>query len=632
MPAPSTSQRALKEWRIWSWSALLGLLLIPAQALAQGVPPATTQAGVPITALPEPFGLFNRHTIGGPSANVQGTASGDNTPNTSPPVTEPIPQGPAGPNPAPHMANDVALPHLQAVVLQPAGQTGSQLDQQPISSAGLRLSHAPGLYKIILPYIGKPLTFQKMHELTGAIAVFYRQHDRPFISVTVPPQRVHNGVLHIDISEYRLERITVHGNRWTPAWQIRQTSTLSPNQTMALTSLQTELDWLNLNPFHTADLIYRPGTHPGSTDVDINITDRFPVYAYAAMNNQADRSLGRFNWYTGASWGNAFGLGHILTYQFNRTFMNRFDNHTGSWTIPLFGHNALQIFGNYALSHPTSNTRDLINRGQSGQVSLRWLHMFDHIALGRNAGLDGMIQVGFDWKNTHSDQFYHARTITLSEADTAQFVVGYTGSLQDAWGQTQINNQFFYGPGGLLPNDTRRAYEGIFPKSSPNYVYDRLMLTRTQNLPYGFSSTTKVTFQRASKNLLYSEQLMIGGMGNARGYFANTSFGSNGNAVSEEIFTPALSLLKLAHIPTAGQPDSNKLGIFWDWADNRQVRHVGTGPRAASLASIGADLTGSLNRHINLTVDAGIRLRRIHTTELANRRGTFCDFQIVGGF
>ncbi|MCX5616276.1 hypothetical protein NQF87_04715 [Bombella sp. TMW 2.2559] len=613
-------------------TAMLALLLLPCRMMAQGVPPASTPAGIPMTALPTSLGIFDHHTIGAPSANTTGTEPGDGLDHATPPPVEHIPQGPAGPNPSPHLENTVALPRLEAVILQPAGQKGNRTAQQPISSEGLRLSHSPTLYRLILPYIGHPLTFQKMHELTGAIAVFFRQNDRAFISVTVPPQRVHEGVLHIDVSEYHLERITVHGNRWTPAWQVRQASNLTPNQTMALTALQTDLDWLNLNPFRTADLIYRPGSHPGSTDVDINVTDRFPVYGYAAMNNQADRSLGRLNWYAGASWGNAFGLGQILTYQFNRTFMDRFDNHTGSWTIPLFGHNALQIFGNYALSHPTSNTPGLINRGLSGQASIRWLHMFDHVALGRDVGLDGMIQLGFDWKSTHSDQFYHNHTITLSKADTAQFVVGYTGSLQDPWGQTQINNQFFYGPGGLMKNDTRRAYESIFPLSSPNYVYDRLMLTRTQDLPYGFSSTTKVTFQRASKNLLYSEQLMIGGMGNARGYFANTSFGSNGNAVSEEIFSPALSLLRLAHLPTPGQPDSNKLGIFWDWADNRQVRHVGTGARAATLASVGADITGSLNRHVNITFDAGIRLRRIHTTELANRRGTFCDFQIVGGF
>lgn len=610
----------------------LGILLSKAHAqsmppaLNVSVPAASTPAGVPNTALPSTLGLFNHHTIG--------TLPEDNlSSSTTIPPTHPIPA-----TTTPHhdtsttLQDPLVLPTLRAVVLQPSGQTGAQQNMQPISSAGLRLSHAPGLYKIILPYIGKALTFEQMHTLIGAIAVFFREHGRAFISVTVPPQKVHAGVLHIDISEYHLERITIHGNTWTPNWQIRQASTLKPNQRMALTALQTELDWLNLNPFRTADLLYRPGAHPGSTDVDIHITDRFPLYGYAAVNNQADRSLGRLNWYVGGSWGNAFGLGHVLTYQFNRTFMNRFDNHTASWTIPLIGHNSLQIFGNYALANPTANIPYLINRGRSSQVSIRWLHMFDHIAISRNIGLDSMLQLGFDWKRTRSDQFFHRRAINLSRAETAQFTIGYTGSLQDAWGQTQINNQFFYGPGGLTPEDKRHNYEAIFPKSAPNYVYDRLSLTRTQNLPYGFSSTTKVTFQRASKNLLYSEQLMIGGMGNARGYYANTSFGSNGNSFSEEIFTPSFSLLKTAHLPTPSQADSNKIGVFWDWADNRQVHHVGTGARAATLSSVGADLTSSINQYINITFDAGVRLRRIHTNMLANRRGAFCDFQFVGGF
>lgn len=527
----------------------------------------------------------------------------------------------------------VALPALRAVVLQPTGDTGQQTGQQPLSAEGLNLTQAPSLYKIIQPFIGKPLTFQKMHELTGAIAIFFREHDRAFMSINVPPQRVHAGVLHLDVTEYRLGHISVHGNNWTPAWQIRRDSGLTPGQTMALTALQTDLDWLNLNPFHTVDMVYRPSDKPGMTDVDLHVSDRFPVYAYAAINNQADRTLGRLNWYVGASWGNAFGLGHIVTYQFNRTMMGRFNNHSASWTIPLTSRNALQVFGNYAISVPTSNDQQINNRGGGQQLSIRWLHMINHITLTKYLGIDGTFQIGYDWKRSSSFEYYKDLDIpprSSARADVNQFVFGYNGSLQDPWGQTQINNQFFYGPGGFTALDSRQHYKDIFPSASPNYVYDRLALTRNQSLPYGLSSTTRVTFQRASKNLLYSEQLMIGGLGNARGYFANTSFGSNGNSFSEEIYLPSFSLGKIVSVPQI--EDTHKVGFFWDWADNRQVKHTGNGARAATLSSLGVDLNSALNRYLNVTFDAGYRLRRIHTNSLANRRGLFTDFQVVAGF
>lgn len=527
----------------------------------------------------------------------------------------------------------IALPMLRAVILQPTGTTSHQIGQQSISLADLKLTQEPKLYKIIEPFIGHALTFQKMHELTGVIAVFFRTHDRAFISINIPPQRVHDGILHINITEYRLGHISVHGNNWTPSWQIKRDSGLTPGQTMALTALQTDLDWLNLNPFHTVDMLYRPSNKPGETDVNLHVSDRFPVYGYAAVNNQADSTLGRLNWYVGASWGNAFGLGHILTYQFNRTMMGRFNNHSASWTIPIISRNSIQIFGNYASAHPTSNEPQINNRGGGQQISIRWLHMIRHITLGKDIGIDGTFQIGYDWKRSSSYEL-STNSVTpprfIADADVNQFVFGYNGSLQDPWGQTQINNQFFYGPGGFTPRDSRRDYQKIFPGASPNYIYDRLSFTRNQSLIYGLSSTTKVTFQRASKNLLYSEQLMAGGLGNARGYFANTSFGSNANTFSEEIFLPSFSIAKLSSIPRL--EDNNKLGFFWDWAENRQVKHFGNGARIATLSSIGVDLNSSLNRYLNVTFDIGYRLRRIHTNDLANKRGAFGDFQVIAGF
>ncbi|QHI95212.1 hypothetical protein GT348_01985 [Aristophania vespae] len=333
--------------------------------------------------------------------------------------------------------------------------------------------------------------------------------------------------------------------------------------------------------------------------------------------------------------GNAFNLGQILTYQFNRSVSGLSNNHAASWTIPLIGRNAIQIYGTYSHTNPVPNEPNMKNKGESGQASIRWLHMINHITLGQNFGLDGTLQIGFDWKTTNSDEYkpympISQRHANISNADTNQFVIGYDGSVQDPWGQTKLNNQFYYSPGGLTHYDNKKDYRSIVEHSGPNYVYDRLMLTRSFSLPWGLSTTTKVTFQRASKNLLYSEQLATGGMSNARGYFVNTSFGSNANSFSQELFLPQFSLAKLTSFPTL--EDSNKLGFFWDWADNRQVKRIGDGPRAATLSSVGIDVNSTINQYLNITYDVGWRLRRVHTTAFAARKGAFCDFQIVAGF
>ncbi|MDF7674237.1 ShlB/FhaC/HecB family hemolysin secretion/activation protein [Acetobacteraceae bacterium ESL0709] len=528
-----------------------------------------------------------------------------------------------------------ALPLLRDIIFESQPPREGNGERPPLSGTLRTLARSHALRNLITPYLGHPLTFAQMKTLKGEIGIFFRLHNRAFLSVSVPPQTVKNGVLHMALLEYRLGEITVHGSRWAPDWTIRRDSGLVRGQTLNLLTLQTDLNWINQNPFHTVDMIYHPSQKNGYTDVDLHVADRFPVYGYAALSNQGDPTTGRLNWYVGTSWGNAFNLGQILTYQFNRADSGRSNNHAASWTIPLPHRSSLQIYGSYSETNPVPSNPNEKDNGESGQASIRWQHMIDHITLGKDLGLDGTIQLGFDWKTTNSDSYkpympIEERHAYVSNADTDQFVVGYDGSVQDPWGQTKVNNQFYYGPGGLTHYDNKKSYRLIFEGSSPNYVYDRLSLTRSFTLPLKLSTTTKVTFQRASKNLLYSEQLSSGGMSNARGYFVNSSFGSNANAFSEELFLPSFSIAKLAHIPAL--EDTQKLGFFWDWVDNRQVTRTTDGPRAATLSSVGIDVNSTVNRYLSITYDVGWRLRRIHTTAFAEHRSAFCDFQVIAGF
>lgn len=518
------------------------------------------------------------------------------------------------------------VPLLRAVVLQPAGTIASQTEARVLSTKGLPLLDDPAFTRLVLPFIGHELSFGQMQALVDRVVGYYRMKGHAFVTVSVPPQCVHQGVLHLDVMEYRVGAIHVVGNRWFSARTIRNQSGLAPGQTLSLDSLQTDLSWLNTNPFRTIDMVYRPGKISGLTDVDLKVADRLPLYVYGAYNNQLDPTLGRLNWDLGVSWGNGFNLGHILTYQLQRSVSGRFTGHNASWEIPLTSRDALLIYGSYSVSYPVAD-QPLTNKGVSGQASLRWLHMLPHWAIGSRFGVDGTVQAGFDWKSTISDQFSAAVPLILANAETNQFVLGFIGSLQDPWGKTEINNQIVYGPPGISAYNKRGWYETIFPNAKPNYVYDRLMVNRAFSLPGKFKANTKLSWQGATHNLLYSEQLMIGGMGTVRGYYVNTSFGSRAFTFSEEVTTPGFSLGKTLGFGTL--EDTNTAGAFWDWGDNSQVHPAAVGPRVVTLASVGADLNSKINRALNVTVDAGWRLRRAASR---GSKGVFCDFNVIAGF
>jgi len=325
-------------------------------------------------------------------------------------------------------------------------------------------------------FLHHPLTFKVLDQIKRKINALCRASDQPFSYVYIPPQKILDGKLTVLIEKYHVGSINVTGNTWFSRKLIRYQSGLRSGMAPGLNELQSDVAWLNRNPFRAAEIVFSPGSINGETDADISVSDRFPVYGFAGANNQNDPSIGRNGWYVGASWGNAFNLDQILTYQYNVTTTGRFFNHAGAWQIPLGPRDSLLIFGNYAKSHPFS-VAEYENYGGGASVSIRWMHMVRHFTVASVLGVDGTLQLGYDWKGANSYQMAGKKALTIGNADLNQLVLFYSGSVQDPFGKTEITNQMAYGPGGLTRRDNQRGYETLFPGSGPGYFYDRLSLS-----------------------------------------------------------------------------------------------------------------------------------------------------------
>ncbi|MFT8308678.1 ShlB/FhaC/HecB family hemolysin secretion/activation protein [Acetobacter malorum] len=533
-------------------------------------------------------------------------------------------------SPSSSLSDKTLIPALRGFVFEASGsnvpQTQTQTQTHTIQMNGLPLLETKEFRKKLGRYLNKPASARTFYDIAQQVTAQFREKGHPFLTAFVPPQRVHDGILDIRVEEYRLGQITVSGNRWFSDRIIRNASSLHPKDTLALQNLQADLAWINGNPFRTVDMIYHPGQKAGTTDVDLQVSDRFPVYLFGSFNNQADPTLGRVNWSLGATWGNAFGIDHTLSYQFTRSLTGRYNMHLGSWEIPLPWRDKVLVYGTYSTSAPAADW-PIRNSGISGQASVRYIHQLPHLAVSSDVGLDTLLQAGFDWKTTNSDQFYVASPIMLGNADTDQFALGADITENDHYGQTHLLNEAYYGPGGLTHYDTRKSYQTIFQSAKPDYVYDRVQITRTTNLPYGFSSVTIASAQATTHNLLYSEQLESGGIGTVRGYYVNSALGSRGEQLSEEIKLPSFSVSKQLGIGK-NFADTETLGGFYDWGQTWNKKLSQTSSNKTGLASLGIDLNTKINRLVNIVFDTGWRLRPAPDS---GKKGAFCDFNIVVG-
>nr|WP_294916088.1 ShlB/FhaC/HecB family hemolysin secretion/activation protein [uncultured Neokomagataea sp.] len=479
---------------------------------------------------------------------------------------------------------------------------------------------------IFADFVGKPMSIRQLDILTQRINAAYRLSNEPFAYAYIPPQTVRDGVLTLLIRKYTIGQIHVTGNRWFSKNLIQYESGLTSGTIPNFNEVQSDLDWLNRNPFRSAEIIFSPGAKTGETDADIYTADRFPIYMFGGASNQNDPSLGRNGWFWGGSVGNFLGLDQILTYQYTKTTTNRFFNHAVAWHIPISPRDSFLMFGNYAKAHPFSQ-RPFSNYGGGSSVSLRWMHMVQHVAFGGAFGLDGTIQLGYDWKNANSYQKIGPRDVIIGNADTNQFVFLYSGSIQDPYGKTEFTNQMAYGFPGLTRRNNQSAYQTIAPGSSPNYFYDRLTLGRSFPLTHSLNANFHITHQQATKNLLYSEQVSLGAQGTVRGYYLNTSFGSISTYFNAELATKTFSLMGLMN-PKAHR-DETTLTLFWDYGNNRQVRQVVTGVHSVTLSSVGLAATSKINHWLTGTFDVGWRLRRARSI---GAKGACVDYNMTVGF
>jgi hemolysin activation/secretion protein len=559
-----------------------------------------------------------------------GTAPGQNTGLTAPKLPAPAaaPQvTPPSSAPSSPPANDqqVLLPTLKGLVFVAGAQAlnASGLDPSAAGPNGVAAPQLPTLddpafVAEMRPHLGKSLRMADLQRIRDQTRAWYAAHKRPFIDVVVPPQNIDSGVVQVVVSEYRLGEVDVVGNRYFSKNLVLAPMDLKTGQTIGVDQLQDNIDRLNDNPFLSVNAEFKPGEVPGTTDLTLRATDRLPVRVYAGYDNQGVPTLDRDEWNAGVNWGNAFGTGQIVSYQFTRAFNGRFTSHSASDVIRLGDSDKLLVFGNYATMRSAAYLLSFLgplefdSDGHSSQASVRFVR-----TLPRWQGLTGHIQLGYDYKSTDNNSFFGEFQLgPPSLMETHQFPLVYDGLEVDRLGSTAIENDLVYAPGRLSAHDNDTDFRLLVAGSQARYLYDRLSLTRTTRLPYDFSLIGRLIVQRSSTILPNSEQLGGGGVGSARGYYPDTGLGSNGELASAELRGPAFSLgRQLGWKPL---DDLAQIGLFYDYASLRQPsqpQDLLTGGAAASalpldLASTGAFLHYSIGRNIDLDFDMGFQLRR----------------------
>lgn len=531
-----------------------------------------------------------------------------------PGTTEPAPVSPPAAEPprarGAQESDPVLLPALRGIVfvdgpfkLKREGLAADAAGPSGVDAGGLEDLDTPEFRALVAPYVGRPLRLSDLDEIREAARGWYIDRGKPFLDVTAPPQNVTSGVVQVVVTRYRLGEVTVTGNKHFAEPVVRRPLTLKSGEYLYLPRIEEELDRLNENPFLSVNAVFQPGKATGETDLILQASDRRPVRVYAGYDNRGFRQLGLDQMEVGVNWGNAFGAGHILSYQHTRSFSGRFAAHSGSGVFGVGPKGKLLAFGSYSTVRPKI-ADGFDNVGHSGQASVRYSRALPPV--GRASG---SLQAGYDFKFTDNNLEFAGVEIIDSKLEVHQFPVTLIFNVPDRLGQTSVSNDLVLSPGDLSGRNTDEAFNALVPGAEARYAYNRLSVTRTTRLPRNLTWIVRGSGQVASGNLPNSEQIGGGGAGSARGYYPDTAVGSEGVIFNTELRFPPFSP-SAAVFPGSRLGDTLQAGAFYDFVDIRQVKAVEGGSPPARLESVGLLLNYAAAQRLDVSIDGGVQLRK----------------------
>lgn len=481
-------------------------------------------------------------------------------------------------------------------------------------------------------FFGKPVTLGGMDEITREVINYFREQGFPVVNVVVPQQTVKDGVIQILAIEARVGRVKVENARWFRPDNIRKEVNLREGDKIDANQLQDDMNWLNTNPFRTADLKFEPGEQEGTTDLIIDVKDRLPLRVYTTYDDYGIDLTGKNRQSLGFNLGNLFSLDHQAGFQYTTSWkdlFNAMNAYSGSYLLPLPWRNSLTVFGSYTKSQAETVPGQSF-QGDSWQMSGRY-----NVPLPTLEPVSHSFYAGLDFKQSSNAFLIFGTSVNtgtgsgLAPFSIFQLTAGYNANVPDDLGLTSFELGGFYSPGGVTGWNTTEQFQQNTPNACASYVYGKFNLNRTFILPYKFTLSGNFNGQLASSALMPTEQYGLGGYNTVRGYDERSANGENAYVFNTELRTPPGSIFKI--FGNQEVDDTFQFLAFFDYGftGNIQPPSNATTQQQFWLMSVGPGLRYNIDRFLSVRFDWGFQL---HQAPVGSVTGSRAELSVTAAY
>ncbi len=385
------------------------------------------------------------------------------------------------------------------------------------------------LKSIYKKFLKKELTLRQIYEIAQQITNKYRNDGYILSKAIVPPQKIHDGAVHIQIIEGYIDKVKIQGPVRGPR-KLLNAYRKKILKSRPLRSLDLERYLLLIDdlPGVTVKSVLTPSeANPGATSLTLILTDK-AFEGYVGADNRGSKFNGPYE-FTGGVTANSLlggfgrtGINGVVTSQTEELlFLNGFYDLPVSWEGT-----RLFFSGSISESEPGSSLQQFDVQGDSSTIALKLTHPFIR---SRGENLSG--HWGFTVRNSTTnilgslDSKDRLRVMNLGIA--YDFADEYRGVNLVRFNLGQGLNIFDATEPGS-PNLSRALGKSNFTKLTGDVM-------RLQNLAPGWALLGAASWQYSFDKLLAAEEFGVGGAQYGRAYDSSEITGDQGLAFKVEL-------------------------------------------------------------------------------------------------
>ncbi|HRK61244.1 MAG TPA: ShlB/FhaC/HecB family hemolysin secretion/activation protein [Candidatus Omnitrophota bacterium] len=386
------------------------------------------------------------------------------------------------------------------------------------------------VHALAQPFEDKKNSFGDLERLADLVTAYYRHYGYTTTKAYIPPQKVKDGIVTIQVMEGRVGKVDVEGNRWFKKKVYLGGIALAAGDFFEMSELEGALRSINLEPDRAVKAYLEPGEETGTTNITLKAKDKFPVHLSYEFNLRGTKLTHRARHMAHLTHNNLLGFGDSLQANFTLAEQGAIVGSAAYYEFPILRTGTIfSLAASVAQSRLQKSLREFDVQGKSWSVIPGVTQNF--IRTDRFY-LDGALR--FEVKDSRtliSDQ-------QLSFDRSRAVVIGPRAGYYDKWGQTFGAADLHVGIPHFMGGSSK--YDGAASRldSGGQFVYGTANVARLQRLPYQSILVMQASGQYSPSPLNSLEQMNMGGMFSIRGYPENDSSGDSGYSFSTELRVP----------------------------------------------------------------------------------------------